>query len=291
MKICRKCGCYFEAVSGKICANCKKRHKKQYHLTYYKNNKDKINAQKKIYREANKEKAAIWNKAYYEANKEKIIIRCEIYSEINKEKISLRHKEYYKLNKDKIKLRIKNYYKNNKKAILAHSKIYSKKNEVQINKTTKAYYQKNKDEIIVKRTAYAKANRSKINSYMKGYLEKRKQKKGFNKIRLNHSISAAIRRSLRGQKNGKHWETLVEFTAQQLKKHLEKRFKEGMTWENYGTWHIDHKIPISVFNFTKPEHRDFKKCWALSNLQPMWAHDNISKGNKLTKHFQPSLLL
>lgn len=68
---------------------------------------------------------------------------------------------------------------------------------------------------------------------------------------------------------------------------------DGMTWGNYGIngWTIDHKIPISVFNFTSSDHEDFKRCWALSNLQPLWAYDNISKGAKLTKHFQPSLLI
>ena len=58
-----------------------------------------------------------------------------------------------------------------------------------------------------------------------------------------------------------------------------------------GEWHIDHIIPKSVFNFTKPEHEDFKRCWALKNLQPLWAEENISKFNKLDKHFQPTLAL
>lgn len=58
-----------------------------------------------------------------------------------------------------------------------------------------------------------------------------------------------------------------------------------------GKIHIDHKIPLSAHNFTKPEHSDFKKAWALKNLQPMWAIDNMKKGAKLKKHFQPSLLL
>ena len=64
-----------------------------------------------------------------------------------------------------------------------------------------------------------------------------------------------------------------------------------MTWDNYGKWHIDHIVPISVFNYTKTEHEDFKRCWALGNLRPLWAFDNISKGAKLEKHFQPYLEL
>jgi len=54
-------------------------------------------------------------------------------------------------------------------------------------------------------------------------------------------------------------------------KNILKTFEPWMSWKNYGKdgWEIDHKIPISVFNFTKPEHRDFKRCWALKNLQPL----------------------
>jgi hypothetical protein len=64
-----------------------------------------------------------------------------------------------------------------------------------------------------------------------------------------------------------------------------------MSWENYGKWHIDHRIPIDAFNFTCPEDIDFTQCWALRNLRPLWAVDNIKKSNKLEKPFQPSLLL
>ena len=104
-------------------------------------------------------------------------------------------------------------------------------------------------------------------------------------------MSASISRSLNGNKNNQHWEDLVGYTITKLKKHLQKQFVEGMTWENYGRWHIDHKIPLSVFNYTKPEHKDFKRCWALSNLRPLWAEDNLKKNNSLDKPFQPSLLI
>lgn len=109
---------------------------------------------------------------------------------------------------------------------------------------------------------------------------------------LNHNVSSAIRISLCGNKQGRQWEPLVGYTLEQLKKHLEKKFKPGMSWENYGRngWHIDHKTPVSVFNFEKPEDEDFKRCWALKNLQPLWAADNFKKNNKIDKQFQPQLI-
>ncbi len=113
------------------------------------------------------------------------------------------------------------------------------------------------------------------------------------KFRLNCIISSSIKRSLKkGAKGGRHWETFIEFTQQGLRKSIEKQWVVGMTWENYGReWEIDHRIPVSAFNFDKPEHIDFKRCWALSNLQPMWKHENRKKSNKLIQDFQPSLKL
>ena len=110
------------------------------------------------------------------------------------------------------------------------------------------------------------------------------------KSHLNTVMRSNIRQALNGAKAGRKWESLVSFTADQLKKHLEKLFKPGMTWENYGThWHIDHKIPIAAFNYSQPEHIDFKLCWSLVNLQPLEAKENLSKRDKLNKPFQPAL--
>jgi len=99
--------------------------------------------------------------------------------------------------------------------------------------------------------------------------------------------------TLRGIKNGMHWEDLIGYTKEDLMEHLEKQFTDGMNWDNYGKdgWHIDHIIPKSVFNFNSYEDIDFKRCWALDNLQPLWAEDNFRKNNKLEKDFQPSLAL
>lgn len=53
-----------------------------------------------------------------------------------------------------------------------------------------------------------------------------------------------------------------------------------MIWDNYGEWHIDHIIPISKFHFESFEDEGFKKAWALNNLQPLWANENMKKGGK-----------
>ena len=111
------------------------------------------------------------------------------------------------------------------------------------------------------------------------------------KGRLANRLSCSIRKSIKkGLKAGRPWEDLVGYTVDQLKKHLEKKFEPGMAWENYGkAWEIDHKIPIAVFNFEKPEHIDFKLCWAIKNLRPLEVSLNRRKNAKIDKPFQPSL--
>jgi len=99
--------------------------------------------------------------------------------------------------------------------------------------------------------------------------------------RIHESMSAMIYLALKEKKNGYKWEDLVGYTCEDLMTHLESQFEEGMSWDNKGQWHIDHVIPRSRFNSNSPEDTEFKKCWALSNLQPLWAADNIAKSDKM----------
>jgi hypothetical protein len=93
-------------------------------------------------------------------------------------------------------------------------------------------------------------------------------------------MSSLIRGSLKENKNRQKWETLVSYTVQELKMHLEDLFENGMSWDNYGEWHIDHIVPQSWFKYNNANDKDFKKCWALENLQPLWEKANCSKGNR-----------
>lgn len=103
------------------------------------------------------------------------------------------------------------------------------------------------------------------------------------KIKLATCISTHMRVALKGNKAGKKWESLVGYTLEDLMKHLESRFQPGMNWKNHSKhgWHVDHIIPKSSFVYTSHEDEQFKKCWALDNLQPLWAEDNWSKHAKL----------
>ena len=144
----------------------------------------------------------------------------------------------------------------------------------------KEYYYKNRDdrEFMEKkrliRRNYRRGHREEINQKLR---ERRKEDA---KFRLDSNIRSAVRKVLKGKKNGRRWETLVGYTCQDLMKHLENQFEPWMTWDNYGKWEVDHRKPISLFHYTFPGDPEFKECWALKNLQPMEKIENMGKGNK-----------
>jgi predicted RNA-binding Zn-ribbon protein involved in translation (DUF1610 family) len=94
---------------------------------------------------------------------------------------------------------------------------------------------------------------------------------------INFRFRAAVRRVLNGGKRGRKWESLVGYTLADLMHHLERQFLKGMTWDNRGDWHIDHIVPLASFSFSSAEDPEFRAAWALTNLRPLWAVDNLRK--------------
>lgn len=147
--------------------------------------------------------------------------------------------------------------------------------------TNKEYRQSEDGKKAQKR--YRESEKGKM--YQKEYRGSKKgryaRKKFYKKNKLSCNMSTAIGQSLKGNKVGRHWETLIPYTLEDLKQHLKNLFQPKMSWDNYGQWHVDHKIPKSKFKFTNFEDKEFQECWALKNLQPLWAEENQRKYNKL----------
>ena len=99
--------------------------------------------------------------------------------------------------------------------------------------------------------------------------------------RLRDAIGCQIRAALRGEKRGRGYLELVDWSVDELRTHLERQFLKGMSWGNYGKWHVDHIVPLSSFVITGPDDPELRRAWALPNLRPLWARDNESKGAKL----------
>lgn len=181
------------------------------------------------------------------------------------------------------------YYENHEKCLSVRKEIRDREDKNKKAIRNKQYRLKNKDKIYTINKKWKAKNRGKLRGYKKKhYILHRKNNIA---AKLNDAISANIYNSLKQNKNGRHWEDVVGFNMKELRRHLKRRFKSGMSWKNYGRtgWHIDHIVPISAFNFKSYQDIDFKRCWALSNLQPLWESDNIRKFNKLQRPFQPSM--
>lgn len=179
-------------------------------------------------------------------------------------------KQYNIDNKREIAEQKKQYYIDNKE----HKKEYMKQYRKDFPEHHKRYYENNREEINRYHTKYCK--------------HKRKTDLKFN---LSRKISNAIRLALKNNKAGRHWEDLVGYSLGDLIKRLKKTMPYGHAWQDVlnGSLHVDHIIPKSAFNYTKPEHFDFKECWALSNLRLLSAKENRIKSNELCKPFQPAL--
>lgn len=188
-----------------------------------------------------------------------------------RECVTEKGKKYYSEHRDKVVASNKRWAKNNPEKVAAKRRRFREKNpgyDVQ-------WRASNPDAKESSRLRSAKARKSPAN-------------------KLANAISCGIRGSLvRGRKRGTKWESLVGYSRLDLRDHLEKQFKPGMSWANYGRggWHVDHKIPRVVFNYETPDDIDFRRCWELSNLQPLWESDNCSKQARLERPFQPSLLI
>lgn len=133
--------------------------------------------------------------------------------------------------------------------------------------------------------------RTEIGEYIKKETEKKKAiSESKDKRRLRY-IGNSIKYSILKNKNGQDWELLVGYTLDDLTERLEKTIPEGYNWSDFfkGELEIDHIIPVNVFNFSKLEHTDFKRCWALSNLRLLPAKENMIKNSKLSRPFQPAL--
>jgi len=162
-------------------------------------------------------------------------------------------------------------------------KKYESKPETKERKK-KNYYswcEENKDHRKKYMDEYREKNIDKIREVKRNYERTRKHNDPIYKLVAN--FRTAIYTVLKENNMDKygHYFDILQYSPEELMNHLESQFTEGMDWDNYGVWHVDHKLPITSFNFQKMGDEEFMKCWSLDNLQPMWGDENISKSNKI----------
>jgi hypothetical protein len=168
----------------------------------------------------------------------------------------------------------------------------------QANKSIKAQYstklyKKNRDERLTYASAYRKSHRDQIIEYRQTHKNQitahyqtcKTEKAAYKRMRRRSDPQVVVAERLRTRlrftiKNksastkeltGCEWPFLVAY--------LESKFKKGMTWENRSEWHVDHIRPLASFDLTDPEQQQIACHY--TNLQPLWAEENLKKGNRI----------
>ena len=262
MKLCKKCNTTKEFLEfskkksnkdglNNWCKECNKEYLKNYYLE-----------NKELYSDRSKE--------YYELNSNIIKENSKKWRESNIEYTKEYHKKYYSENKEELSEYKKDHYINNKDIYLERSKKWKEENKELYLEFLKEWRVENRE-------------------YSKDYLKKwfndnpDKRKEYYENLRLNNPHIIAWRSVLKNaikRINTKKSDSTIQmlgYSSNDLKLHLESLFIDGMSWENWGEWHIDHKIPVSKFDKETP----MSIVNNLNNLQPLWALDNLSKSNKI----------
>lgn len=142
----------------------------------------------------------------------------------------------------------------------------------QLSEATKRCRSRHPERYAERYAKWAAANRERLNLY------RRRRYKNKVTFRLANNFRSRIHSVIFGTKS-ESASGLLGCSWDQFFGHLEIQFKPGMTWENYGQWHVDHKLPCASFDLTDPAQQ--KACFGYKNLQPLWAEENLRKGDRI----------
>lgn len=164
------------------------------------------------------------------------------------------------------------WYIKNRAAEIEKSKIYSRTKQAKLKRAEK--WNELKHILGPRNNERRRSSAAKIKARIQ-----RKRWLEIPQNKIAQSLRNRVRKSLKGIHRWESVEKLTGCTFSELKSYLEKKFGAGMSWENYGQWHIDHIKPCASFDLSDP--RQQQQCFHYTNLQPMWAKENISKGGKV----------
>jgi hypothetical protein len=212
-----------------------------------------------------------YKKAYREANKDKLKIKQKNYDEVNKDK----RKVYLEVNKDKLKIVKKNYYEANKQTLNDKKKAWCVSNKEKI----RVYREANKEKIKVKDKVWRESNKEKIRLKQKDYVNNRRKTNV--QFKLGSNLRNRLKSAIKGDYKAGSAVKDLGCTISELKSYIESKFQLGMTWDNWTTdgWHIDHIKPLASFDLS--DRNQFLEACNYTNLQPLWATDNLIKSDKI----------
>lgn len=178
---------------------------------------------------------------------------------------------------EKQKAATKKWRENNRAKTAQYAKKDYVNNRKRIDKYQKEYREKNKARLAEYSKGWRTENLPKTREYMK------KRRKYDLQFRLREILRTRQTKALEGNYKIGSFIRDLGCTISELKFYLEGKFTDGMSWENYGhdTWHIDHMVPLAMFDLS--DRQQFLQACHYTNLQPMWAIENLRKSKKVTK--------
>ena len=193
--------------------------------------------------------------------------------------------EYYKMKTGKfglqaeckscISIRRLSYNTPRRKKLSEAAKLYRKTNAKIISEKRKVHYKNNREDIIKINTEYAKKNKERRNE------RTRQRRANCPSFKLLSNIRSRVGKVISGINKSSSTLEMLGCSIDELRKHLESQFTSGMSWDNYGLygWHVDHILPCASFDMLDPEQQ--RQCFHYTNLQPLWAEDNLRKSDKI----------
>jgi len=205
-----------------------------------------------------------WNRVrmWRKNNPEMARLQSERWNSDNREKRRVIAKRYCDTNREKIKDNARVRYASDPKKNNEKSKNWRLANADQMKKYYREYRINNRDKVRECKNLCESNRRKNDPDYLM-------------LCRLRGRMSMKIKR---GTKSA-HTVELLGCSVPEFRHHLEQQFKPGMTWDNYGKWHIDHIRPCASFDLSIPEHQ--RACFNWTNLQPLWAEENHKKSDKM----------
>ena len=171
-----------------------------------------------------------------------------------------------------------------------YNKKYRENHRMELREQGKIYHKKHRETILKRHKVWKELNKIKVAEYMKQWhqknrdrvqkLQKKNRKENINvrlALNLRHRIWGALKYNYKSISTLK----LLGCSLDLLRLHLQSKFQPGMSFSNYGKWHIDHIIPCASFDLSKKNEQ--AKCFHYTNLQPLWAEDNFKKSDKIMR--------
>jgi len=184
--------------------------------------------------------------------------------------------------------RARAWHSSNKDRANARARAWKAANPERVKDLNRRNYAANKEDNRARFNDWAAVNAARRREYMRAWYAANPGKHsqyGTARATPQHRLENAIRCRIwsgitRGSKRGRRTFEWLGYSIDDLMTHLERQFERGMSWDNYGEWHIDHVLPLSSFSYSQPSDPEFRAAWSLPNLRPLWGKQNASKGAK-----------